>query len=379
MRRGQRAGRTRRRRRPEIHLEIFGNRGPEVAQFAGRPVIQLRVLREIEPTGARKEAQIVRHAALFLLGQAGLPQERSFTHHVGHIAASELAKNSAKLPGPMQNPLLDLTFPVPFDAIREEHIEPAVRTRLADAHAAIDAIAASTGPFSYESTLGALEQASEQLELVMSLVEHLESVSTTPALREAYNAVLPDVSAFGSSIPLNPGLWRALSEFEKTPEARALDPIRRRLLDNTLADFRRSGAQLEDEKKERLKAIDSELSLITTRFSQNVLDSTNEFEILIEDEAALLGLPESAKAAARDSAQQKDKSGYRFTLQAPSMMAVLTYSADEALRERVWRAQSTVATEGKHDNRAIVARILELRKEKANLLGFRDFADFQLD
>jgi len=279
----------------------------------------------------------------------------------------------------MQNPLLDLTFPVPFDAIREEHIEPAVRTRLKDAHAAIDAIAASNGPFSYESTLGALERASEQLEVVMSLVEHLESVSTTPLLREAYNAVLPDVSAFGSSIPLNPGLWRALSEFEKTPEARALDPIRRRLLDNTLADFRRSGAQLDDEKKERLKAIDSELSLITTRFSQNVLDSSNEFEILIEDEAALIGLPESAKAAARDSAQQKDKSGYRFTLQAPSMMAVLTYSADEALRERVWRAQSTLATEGKHDNRAIVARILELRKEKANLLGFRDFADFQLD
>ena len=279
----------------------------------------------------------------------------------------------------MQNPLLDLTFPVPFDAIREEHIEPAVRTRLAEAHAAIDAIAASTGPFSYESTLGALERASERLELVMSLVEHLESVSTTPALREAYNAVLPDVSAFGSSIPLNPGLWRALNEFAKTSEAAALDPIRRRLLDNTLADFRRSGAQLDDEKKERLKAIDSELSLITTRFSQNVLDSSNEFEILLEDEAALAGLPESAKAAARDSAQQKDKPGYRFTLQAPSMMAVLTYAADPTLRERIWRAQSTLATQGEHDNRAILARILELRKEKALLLGFRDFADFQLD
>jgi oligopeptidase A len=191
----------------------------------------------------------------------------------------------------MQNPLLDLTFPVPFDAIREEHIEPAVRTRLAEAHAAVEAIANSSGPFSYESTLGALERASEPLELVMSLVEHLEGVSTTPALREAYNAVLPDVSAFGSSIPLNAGLWRALNAFSKTPEATALDPIRRRLLDNTLADFRRSGAQLDDEKKERLKAIDSELSLITTRFSQNVLDSTNEFEILLEDESALAGLP----------------------------------------------------------------------------------------
>ncbi|MEI9954258.1 MAG: hypothetical protein WDO74_36105 [Pseudomonadota bacterium] len=140
----------------------------------------------------------------------------------------------------------------------------------------------------------------------MSVVEHLEGVATTPALRAAYNAVLPDVSAFGSSIPLNPGLWRALNEFSKTGEARELDPIRRRLLDNTLADFRRSGAQLDEEKKERLKAIDGELSLITTRFSQNVLDSSNEFELLIEDQAALTGLPESALAAAQDSAKQKD-------------------------------------------------------------------------
>ena len=279
----------------------------------------------------------------------------------------------------MQNPLLDLTFPVPFDAIREEHIEPAVRTRLSQAHAAVAAIAENSGPFSYESTLGALERASEPLEVVMSLVEHLESVSTTPALREAYNAVLPEVSAFGSSIPLNAGLWRALNGFANTPEAAALDPVRRRLLDTTLADFRRSGAQLDDAKKDRLKAIDGELSLITTRFSQNVLDSTNEFEILLDDESALGGLPESAKAAARDSAQQKGKSGYRFTLQAPSVIPVLTYAADAALRERMWRAQSTLATAGKYDNRPIITRILELRKEKAQLLGFRDFADFQLD
>ncbi len=249
----------------------------------------------------------------------------------------------------MQNPLLDLTFPIPFDAIREEHIEPAVRKLLAEEHAAIDALAASSGPFSYESTLGALERASEKLEVVMSLVEHLEGVSTTPTLRAAYNAVLPEVSALSSSIPLNPGLWRVLNEFAKTSEAAELDPIRRRLLDNTLADFRRSGAQLDDQKKDRLKAIDSELSLITTRFSQNVLDSSNAFEILIEDESALTGLPESAKAAAKDSAEQKGKLGYRFTLQAPSLLAVLTYAADRALRERIWRAQSTLATEGEHD------------------------------
>ncbi len=279
----------------------------------------------------------------------------------------------------MQNPLLDLTFPIPFDAIREEHIQPAVRSLISETQAAIDAVAAHSGLYTYQTTLGALERSSEKLEAVMSVVEHLESVSTTPALREAYNAVLPDVSALWSSIPLNPGLWRVLNEFARTSEAAALDPVRRRFLDKTLADFRRSGAQLDEAKKERLKAIDRELSLITTRFSQNVLDSSNEFEILIEDEAALGGLPESAKAAARDNAEQKGKPGYRFNLQAPSMIAVLTYADDARLRERIWRAQNTRATEGPHDNRPIIVKILELRKEKAQLLGFRDFADFQLD
>jgi len=279
----------------------------------------------------------------------------------------------------MENPLLNPTFPIPFDAIREEHMVPAVRALLAETSAAIDAVATNPGPYTYESTLGALERSSEKLELAMSLIEHLESVSTTPALREAYNTVLPEVSALWSSIPLNPGLWHALDEFSKTSEATALEPTRKRFLTKTLADFRRSGAQLGQDKKERLKAIDRELSLITTRFSQNVLDSTNEFEIVIEDEAALGGLPESAKAAARDSAQQKGKAGYRFSLQAPSLIAVITYAADAHLREQMWRAQNTRATEGAHDNRPIIAKILELRKEKAQLLGFKDFADFQLD
>jgi oligopeptidase A len=204
-------------------------------------------------------------------------------------------------------------------------------------------------------------------------------VSTTPALREAYNAVLPDVSALWSSIPLNAGLWRVLNEFSKTPEAAALEPTRRRFLDKSLADFRRSGAQLDADKKEQLKAIDRELSLITTRFSQNVLDSSNEFEVLVEAEEKLAGLPESAKSAALDSAKQKGKPGYRFSLQAPSLTAVLTYADDRGFREEMWRAQNTRATSGEHDNRPIIAKILELRKAKANVLGFRDFADLQLD
>jgi oligopeptidase A len=279
----------------------------------------------------------------------------------------------------MQNPLLELPLPIPFDQIREAHMEPAVRSLLADATLAVDAVAASSGPHSYESTLGALERATEKLDLVMGVIDHLEGVSTTPALREAYNTVLPEVSALRSSIPLNPGLWRVLDEFSKTSEAATLEPTRRRFLDKTLADFRRSGAQLDVEKKEQLKAIDRELSLITTRFSQNLLDSSNEFEVIVESEQQLAGLPESARLAAADNAKQKGKPGYRFSLQAPSLTAVLTYADDRAFREAMWRAQNTRATAGEHDNRPIIAKILELRRAKANVLGFRDFADFLLE
>jgi oligopeptidase A len=279
----------------------------------------------------------------------------------------------------MENPLLNLGVPIPFNAIVPEHVEPAMRHLLSEAQAAIDAVAAQPGPYSYESTLGALDLATERLNVVMTVLGHMEGVCTTPLLREAYNRVLPLYSALVSSIPLDPGLWRVLDEFSKADEAGGLDPIRRRYLDKTLADFRRSGAQVDDAKKQRLKAIDSELSLVTTRFAQNVLDSTNRFEILFEDEAGLSGLPESAKAAAKDSAQQKGMTGFRFTLQAPSAIALLTHADDARLREQIWRAQNTRATEGEHDNRPLIAQILELRREKANLLSFRDFADLQLD
>jgi oligopeptidase A len=273
----------------------------------------------------------------------------------------------------MENPLLSLGRPIPFDSIRAEHVVPAVRALLADADARLSKMA-DTRP-TYAETLGELEAATEQLELTMGVVEHLESVVTTAELREAYNAVLPEVSAFWSSIPLRENVWNALRAFSNTEEARALEPTRSRLLEKTLADFRRHGATLDPAGKQRLSEIDRELGLLTTKFSQNVLDATNAFELLIDDASKLSGLPESALAAARASAETKGKSGYRLTLQAPSIMAVLTYADDPKLRESIWRAQNTRALEAPYDNRPLVTEILRLRKAKAALLGFRDFAD----
>src|SRR5690606_5062470 len=131
--------------------------------------------------------------------------------------------------------------------------------------------------------------ATEPLELAVGVIEHLESVATTPELREAYNAILPDVTAFWSSIPLRTNVWQALLAFSRSEEAGALDPTRKRLLEKTLADFRRHGATLPEADKETLRAIDRELGLLTNKFSQNVLDSTNAFELVLDDAERLKG------------------------------------------------------------------------------------------
>lgn len=277
------------------------------------------------------------------------------------------------------NPLTQVSTTIPFDSIRPEHVIPAVEGLLADAEAAIDAIAADGRPRDYDNTLGALERATEPLEYAMGVVEHLESVATTPELREAYNTVLPKVSAFWSSIALHEGLYAALKAYAETAEAKSLTGPKARLLEKTLADFRRHGAELGPEGKARLRAIDQELSQLTTRFSQNVLDSTNAFERYVDDPAELSGLPESARDAARDSARAKGRDGWRFTLQAPSVVAVLTYADNRQLREEIWRAFNLRGRQAGHDNLPLVADILRLRKEKAKLLGFANFADLVTD
>ncbi|MCA9652894.1 MAG: M3 family metallopeptidase [Myxococcales bacterium] len=275
------------------------------------------------------------------------------------------------------NPLLDLGLEVPFDRIEAAHVEPAIETLLARARRAIARIVES-GPRTYDGTLQALDTATEGLERAMGVVGHLESVATNDALREAYNAVLPEVSAFYSSIPLDEGLYAALHAAAEA-ELERLDPTRRRHLSKTLDDFRRHGAELPAEGKARLSEIDVELSKITTRYAQNVLDSTNAFELLVTDEAELAGLPPSALDAARASAEAKGQEGWRFTLQSPSYIAVMTYLDHAAYREQVWRAFNTRACAEPWDNRELIGQILQLRREKATLLGYGSFADLVLE
>lgn len=277
-----------------------------------------------------------------------------------------------------KNPLLHIDPRIPFDRITAAHIEPAIATLIEQAKAAIAAIVGAKGPRTYDNTLAALENATEPLEFAMTLAGHLESVVTTDPLRAAYNAVQPSIAQFYASIPLDAGLWRALQELAQTSEAAVLEPSKRRLLDKTLDDFRTHGAELDEAGKQTLGQVSVELAEVTTAFSQNVLDATNSFELIIQDEKRLAGLPPSAKDAARESATAKGLEGWRFTLQAPSVIPVLTYLHDRGIREQVYRAYNRRGADEPYNNEPRLAKIVELRAAKATLLGFDSFADLVL-
>lgn len=279
----------------------------------------------------------------------------------------------------MSNPLLNIAFPIRFDRVEADHVKPAVDQLLAEAENAIEAIAGSDAPPTFENTMLALEDVTEGLGRCMSIVSHLEHVCTTDALREANNEAQPRVSELMSKIPLHDGLWRRIKRYADSAGAKALTGPRRRFVDKTVADFKRHGADLNETDKKRLAAIDVELTKRTLKFSQNGLDATHAFELIIDDESKLAGLPDNAKKAAAQSAKSKDKTGFRFTLQPPSIIPVLRFLDDRAIREHMYRAMMSRATEGELDNRPLVQEILKLRAEKAALLGYDSFADLVLE
>lgn len=279
----------------------------------------------------------------------------------------------------MSNPLLNIQFRIPFDEIRAEDVEPAVAELIADARKNLEAIASAAGPRTYDNTLRAYDHMTDRLDFAMGVVRHLEAVATTPELRAAYNKVQPEVSAFYSSIPLHKGLWKAIESYAATGEARKLTGVRQRFVTKTIDYFKRHGAMLPPEQKAKLEEIDVEIAKLTTKFSENVLDSTNAFELVITEEDKLKGLPPTAREAAKESARAKGVDGWRFTLQAPSYLSVMTYLDDSGIREKMYRAFTTRAASGDLDNRAIAARILELRRERARLLGYQDFADLVIE
>ena len=277
------------------------------------------------------------------------------------------------------NPLLSRDYRIPFHQIEAAHVVPAVRQALAEAEREMEELVAQPGGRTYQNTLRRLDALLENLSRTIRPVAHLTSVMSSPELREAYDTVVPEFSAFYARLPLNAGLWRAVKEFAATPEAAALTGIDRRHLEKTTREFVRAGADLPPETKQRVEALRVELSQLQTQFANNTLDSTNAFELVVTDEAELAGLPESALAQARAAAQAREVEGWRFTLQFPSYSPFMQYAENRALRRQMQQAYVNRAAAEPFDNRPLVRRILELRRELAGLLGFRDWADYVLE
>jgi len=278
------------------------------------------------------------------------------------------------------NPLLDFSGLPRFEAIRPEHVAPALDVLLAAAEAAVSA-AEQVQPVTWQTFVAPLDDATERLWRAWGLVGHLQGVVNTPELREAYNSNLPRVTRFASALGQNLALYRQYQTLADSPEAAGFDESQRKVLDNTLRDFRLGGAELAPEAQQRFAAIKEELSALSAKFSQNVLDATDAWSLIIEDEARLRGLPEDVKAAAHAAAQKDGKAGWKLTLQMPCYLPVQTWGEDRDLREILYRASAQRASEfgdDALDNSGNIDRILALRAELAALLGFGSYGDYSV-
>ncbi|MCF1182235.1 oligopeptidase A [Marichromatium gracile] len=280
----------------------------------------------------------------------------------------------------MSNPLLETQTLPAFSRIGPEHVEPALDAQLAECRALIERLTREIAVPTWENFIEPLEESEDRLGRVWSPVSHLNSVLNSEALRTAYNACLPKLSDYGTEVGQNEALFRA---YRAVATQEHLDADQRRVLDNALRDFHLSGVDLPADKKARYKEISQSLSALTSKFAENVLDATNAWELHLEDESRLAGLPESARALLRQNAEQRELPGWLLTLHMPSYLPVMTYADDRELRAECYRAFATRASDqgphaGEWDNSEIMEQILALRHEQAQLLGFANYAERSL-
>ena len=280
------------------------------------------------------------------------------------------------------NPLLDFSGPTRFDAIRAEHIVPAVDDLLARARSAVDSLASVTATPTWDNVAAPLADALDPLERAWAAIHHLNAVASTPAIRVAYHASLPKVTAFHADLAQDERLYARCKAFAAAPAFAALDSARRKLIENEIRDFRLGGADLPPAQKARLKAVEEELAELSAHFDDHVLDATNAYGLYLDDVGPLAGVPKDVVAAARAAAEDEGRDGWKLTLRVPCYRPVMTYAHDRALRAELHRAFATRASElgadPEWDNSPIIARMLELRREAAELLGYSDFATLAL-
>ncbi|HWG10656.1 MAG TPA: M3 family metallopeptidase [Rhodanobacteraceae bacterium] len=281
------------------------------------------------------------------------------------------------------NPLLaDAPLP-PFSQIRAEHVVPAIEAILADYRARIDALTAASATRDFDTLMLEQERLEQRLARVWAPVSHLHAVADSPALREAYGRALEMITDFTSELGQNRALYAAVHALSGSPDFVAWPAARRVVVEHALRDFRLSGVALVEPARTRFREITNELAQLSTDFSNAVLDATDAWHEHVTDERELAGVPASGRAVLHEYAKEQGLDGFLVTLKQPSVQAILEYADDRALRERVYRAYQTRASDqgpeaGRFDNSPRIEKILALRHEAAHLLGFANAAEESL-
>jgi oligopeptidase A len=289
----------------------------------------------------------------------------------------------------MTNPLLDFSGLPRFADIRTEHIAPAVGQLLAENRALVAQVREDKASPTWDNFVQPMTDANERLSRAWGQVSHLNAVVNSPELREAYNASLPLVTQYYAELGQDQALFEKFKQLRNGKEFENLSNTRKKIIENELRDFRLGGAELPQEKKERFLQIQEELSALASRFNDNLLDATNDFVLHVENADELAGLPGDVLATAKGLAERDGAAGWKFTLHAPSYMPILQYADNRALREKMYRAYATRASEVAPSNRVeasavnldnapLIAKILELRQEESRMLGFDCYAEVSL-
>ena len=279
------------------------------------------------------------------------------------------------------NPLLDFSGLPRFAEITPQQVAPAVDELLRENRSLISELLADSTPVTWSQFVQPLEDANERLSRAWGQVTHLNAVMNCPELREAYNANLPKITQYHSELAQNQGLFEKFKALKAGSGFALLSRAQQKIVENELRDFRLGGAELPADKKARFVQIQEELSRLYARFEENLLDSTNDFALYIKNRDELAGLPEDVLQVAQEAAAKDGRPGWKLTLHAPSWMPAMQYAENRSLREALYRAYVTRASEfGKPewDNTPLIPQILKLRQEKAGLLGFRSYAEVSL-
>jgi oligopeptidase A len=279
------------------------------------------------------------------------------------------------------NPLLDFSGLPRFVEIKPEHVAPAIEQLLADNRMLITRLLNDSAPPTWKNFVAPMEDANERVSRAWGPVGHLNAVMNSPELREVYNATLPVITQYYAELGQNLALFVKFKALRNSAEFGGLSAARKKIIENELRDFRLGGAELPDAQKARYLEIQERLSELSSRFSDNLLDATNDFTLVIENKEELSGLPDDVLQAAQEAAQEVGKSGWLFTLKAPSYMPIMQYADHRSLREKMYRAYGTRASEfGKTewDNTALMDEIVKLRGEEAQLLGFANYGELSL-